>query len=445
MQFYLFNVTNADEVLAGGKPRLVQMGPYTYKERREKFDIVWNHNGTVTYKQNRTFTFLPDMSAGNETDLVTTVNPLIPVLAHNYHLLSSTLSWGMSWIMGDEKLFFTRPVKEVLWGYDDPVLSFANGLLPGRFPIKNIGYFMRRNFTDDGVYTVSTGAEDISTLGDVTAWNYKDSLDIWTTNSSNMINGSDGSLGPPFMFNVSESSVYVSDICRSIRGVYLQDVHVKGIRLRRFGGDPYDMANASVNPQNYGFCTPAGTPIDKCLPSGLLNSTKCQEPVNGFDLPIIFSFPHFLNADPKVGDKFIGLSPNEAEHETAIDMEPWTGLVLQVAKRLQINILVEQSPDLKDKTLNVTRMFFPILWINESSVTNDKYADMLKDQLFWPKQLAETGRVVMAIAGSALTLLCGLLLVWHHWRVTSSKHAYTRPSPGLELEDETKLPVYMDR
>ena len=159
----------------------------------------------------------------------------------------------------------------------------------------------------------------------------------------------------------------------------------------------------------------------------------------------IFSFPHFLNADPKVGSKFEGLSPNEAEHETVIDTEPWTGLVLQVAKRLQINIMVQQSHDLSDKTLNVSRMFFPILWINESSVTNDKYADMLKDQLFWPKELAEKGRVVMAAVGGAMVLLFSCVLTWHHLRVRSSKRGYASPSPGLQLEEESKLPVYMDR
>ena len=31
MQFYMFDVMNPDEVLAGGKPYLRQVGPYTYR------------------------------------------------------------------------------------------------------------------------------------------------------------------------------------------------------------------------------------------------------------------------------------------------------------------------------------------------------------------------------------------------------------------------------
>ena len=31
MQFYMFNLTNPIEVLAGNKPAVVELGPYTYR------------------------------------------------------------------------------------------------------------------------------------------------------------------------------------------------------------------------------------------------------------------------------------------------------------------------------------------------------------------------------------------------------------------------------
>lgn len=31
MEFFFFNVTNADEFLKGAKPELIQIGPYTYR------------------------------------------------------------------------------------------------------------------------------------------------------------------------------------------------------------------------------------------------------------------------------------------------------------------------------------------------------------------------------------------------------------------------------
>ena len=50
-----------------------------FRERRKKYDIVFNQNGTVTYRQNRTFFFLRNMSAGAESDVFVTVNPVVLV------------------------------------------------------------------------------------------------------------------------------------------------------------------------------------------------------------------------------------------------------------------------------------------------------------------------------------------------------------------------------
>ena len=47
--FYLFNVTNPDQVLRGGRPVVAEMGPYTYLETQEKVNITWHLNGTVTF------------------------------------------------------------------------------------------------------------------------------------------------------------------------------------------------------------------------------------------------------------------------------------------------------------------------------------------------------------------------------------------------------------
>lgn len=55
MQFYLFNLTNKEEVLEGAKPVLQQVGPYTYAEKQLKYDLKFDdEKGTVTYLQNKT-------------------------------------------------------------------------------------------------------------------------------------------------------------------------------------------------------------------------------------------------------------------------------------------------------------------------------------------------------------------------------------------------------
>jgi len=57
--------------------------------------------------------------------------------------------------------------------------------------------------------------------------------------------------------------------------------------------------------------------------------------------PIVLSAPHFYKADPYlVNHEVKGLRPEKALHETFLEIEPLTGLVLNAARRIQINVHV---------------------------------------------------------------------------------------------------------
>uniref|UniRef100_A0A2C9JPR2 Scavenger receptor class B member 1 n=1 Tax=Biomphalaria glabrata TaxID=6526 RepID=A0A2C9JPR2_BIOGL len=401
MQFYVFDLDNPEEVKNGDKPSLIQRGPYTYRERRTKFDIVWNDNGTVTYKQNRTFHFVQEMSSGSETDMITTVNPIVAVIAHSFKWMPSLVKTIVSEVLGldGENLFMTRPVEEVLWGYDDPSLVLLNKMIPAWFQTTFIGYFMRRNYTDDGLYTVQTGETDIRLVGIISRYNGDSAVNVWSTpwanmvngtgwynelppknatddglytvytgadnieqmgtisryngdryvkswstSWANMVNGSDGTLCSPLKLNRESLYVFASDICRSLKIDFKKEEPLlRGMKVRRFEVEKNAFINASANKDNIGFCIPQS----QCLPSGLLNLTTCQKPVNGFTIPIIMSLPHFLSADPEVSSSVLGLQPSEQEHSIYMDIEPWTGLVLQGEKKIQINIFIQQNPVLQ--------------------------------------------------------------------------------------------------
>ena len=64
---YLFHVLNPEEFSAGAKPMLEERGPYVFTEQHYKTSIVWNDNGTVSYKQVRSWHFLPEKSKGKES------------------------------------------------------------------------------------------------------------------------------------------------------------------------------------------------------------------------------------------------------------------------------------------------------------------------------------------------------------------------------------------
>ncbi|RUS80598.1 hypothetical protein EGW08_011653 [Elysia chlorotica] len=434
MQFYIFDIGNPDEVKKGKTPFLEQIGPFTYREYRTKYDIVWNANSTVTYKQNRTFLFVPEMSVASEEMKITTINPLIATVAQNLQFLNGALKTVLSLALSamNEDIIMTRPVHEILWGYDDPALSFLNKIRPKDFPMVKIGYFIRKNYTFDGVYTVDTGNADIHKLGFITDFNGEDHVDIWTTSWANMVNGTDGTLGPPFRFDAEVSPVFVSDICRSIKGIYKKDVETpQGIRLRRFGGDRRDMLNATENPDNIGFCTPQ----TNCLPTGLLNSTLCQEPVDGFQLPVVFSFPHFLYGDPTIQKSVVGLNPVEEEHQTVLDQEPWTGLVLQVAKRLQLNMYVKKVPNI-GQTHDIQTLYFPIFWLNESSVVDDHWANKLKSDLFEPMRYAKVAKISLIVVGGVMVLACTIVFLVRKCFTAKNKGKQSQSNLSSSTKDE---------
>ena len=61
---YLFNVLNPQEVSSGAKPELEEVGPFVFTEQHHKARLVWNENGTISYRQIRTWHFVPELSKG---------------------------------------------------------------------------------------------------------------------------------------------------------------------------------------------------------------------------------------------------------------------------------------------------------------------------------------------------------------------------------------------
>ena len=81
LKLHLFSVLNPDEVVNNkSKPILKEMGPYVFSEINEKTQIQpLPHNSSVSYKIKRSWFFNPELSNGNLSDVITTIN--LPVLA----------------------------------------------------------------------------------------------------------------------------------------------------------------------------------------------------------------------------------------------------------------------------------------------------------------------------------------------------------------------------
>jgi hypothetical protein len=81
-QIYVLDLQNPIEVVKhGAKPSFIEKGPYTYREHRAKWQINSYDNGTLSYRENRSFVFERFKSCEGCTheDKFTTVNLILVV------------------------------------------------------------------------------------------------------------------------------------------------------------------------------------------------------------------------------------------------------------------------------------------------------------------------------------------------------------------------------
>ncbi|CAG0889049.1 unnamed protein product [Darwinula stevensoni] len=87
--------------------------------------------------------------------------------------------------------------------------------------------------------------------------------------------------------------------------------------------------------------------------------------------PVVMSLPHFYVPD-EGGDNGLnkslidGIAPHKDSHETFIDIEPTTGLLIRSSKKLQTNVKVRKIEGYKTFE-NFPNMVFPVFWVDEVS------------------------------------------------------------------------------
>ncbi|XP_077984146.1 lysosome membrane protein 2-like [Glandiceps talaboti] len=425
MQFYVFSIVNAEEVKNGEKkPYVIQKGPYTYKESRVKEVISWNNKeNTVTYRENITYVFDREMSVGWDNETFTTLSIPLLTLVNLVKYEPDLVQYVIEALekQAHSSLFMDLSVKDLVWGYKDPLLAYIKSLplIGDLLPIpEEFGLFMGRNGSSDGVYTIYTNPENLALIKE---WKGSPNLTWWTDPYANMINGTDGSLAPPFFSTDQPAYIYSSDICRSVYGLYEKDVDVKGITLKRYTTPPILLGNVTFNPNNVGYCTPNA---NYCLPGGLLNASNCQQ-----GAPVVYSLPHFLYADKEV--MLPCLNPNKEEHQTLIDTDYITGVSMRVYKRLQINVHLQRHEDIEDLS-HLNDIFYPVLWINESYVIDDASANKYKSEVAMPVKVLKIIPWLVVGIGLLIVIITVILM---------ARRGYKSKSSGYSIQDGSQPPL----
>uniref|UniRef100_A0A8C9LF42 Platelet glycoprotein 4 n=1 Tax=Pavo cristatus TaxID=9049 RepID=A0A8C9LF42_PAVCR len=183
--------------------------------------------------------------------------------------------------------------------------------------------------------------------------------------------------------------------CVSIYGVYQTSKIVKGIPLYRFTVPREAFASPIDVGDNYCFCTDEVI-SQNCTLAGVLDISSCKA-----GRPVYISLPHFLHASESILHDVEGLSPNEEEHETFLDVEPCLA-TLPVARRLQLeNLRGSFPPNEVFAYLPFTDVFIALF---QSAVIGDEKAEMFRNKVTGRVQLLGVVQMALIIAGSVLFL-----------------------------------------
>ncbi|XP_072310337.1 scavenger receptor class B member 1 isoform X1 [Eucyclogobius newberryi] len=430
MSVYFFNVLNPKEILKGEKPMLEQRGPYVYRKRIQKDNITFHPNYTVSYREYRQYYFEPNMSVGNESDIVTIPNMLVlgaavmmQDLPYAVRLMISTTFKTFK-----EGPFLTKPVEELMWGYDSKLVEFLNKYLPGMLPSTGkFGLFAEFNNSNTGLFTIHTGHDDIKNVHKVDSWNGLTQLSNWGTPQCNMINGTAGQMWPPFMTKETTLPFYSPDACRSMELVYQRPGHMNGIPYYRYVAPTTLFANGTDYEPNEGFCP--------CRQSGLLNVSSCRH-----NSPVFISHPHFFNADPVLLDFVQGLAPTEEQHGLFIDIHPDTGVPLNVSIRLQLNLYMKTVPGITE-TGKISEVVMPMIWFAESGYIDGPILDTFHTNLVILPAVMEYMQYGFIALGLATIVICILVLR----RQKRNKHNPAASDRNQSISTDEKTPLLQQK
>lgn len=420
--FYLLNITNLASVKAGCRPELQQLGPYTYRKHTVKHNIQFDTKGRVAFTRDEFFTATTDNATlVSLDDTITTVNiPLLGALAKAHHVFGRFVALQLLLEVlasfhdpNVDGLFMTRTVRELLWGYDDPLLQKLKFIAPGldtRFQlVSNTTASSLLPRTQD---LVNTGMYNISEIWNTEAWNNNTVITSWRAPHIEHVQGSDGIQFRPNLKSGDSITVWAPEVFKSAVLVGNSTVSLDGVDLLRFWPDPTQGAPNPTYFQTYHGLMNVTSP----LAAGPGGRAGVAGP------PVFLSNAHFCDVDPAVAETVVGLNCSESEHVTFLDVEPITGITMRAAKRLMMS--TQYGPEWRAVEPHVRNTFLPIFWVEEKSEASADQCSSFKKHVYGAQRASKVVLWVSVGVACFFGVLALILLTAPLW---AQQHASNDP------------------
>lgn len=402
----------------------------------------------MTYREKKTWVFLPEMSVAGEDQIITSLNgPLALTLT----LIQSATSAvrvivNLALEALTEGFFIKRSVKQLLFqGYPDILTSFAPLMNPDitQYTSGRFAWLIGKNATDDGIFNVFTGADGIEKYNFIDNFQNRSRLPYWLTEECNSLKGAtNGEMRPPLTDQDSTVRIFIPDLCRVLELDY-NDTHIADgtddLWARRYLLSPKTYKNSmdyppnscyeakfkrSSNPQptppqsrlqsilnlRRTFTQPLAQAQTQRFPSGVFDISKCK-----YGVPVAVSPPHFLGSDPHYRSVVEGLQPNESLHNFWLDLDPTTGATISLAARLQINVAINKGPGFRYR--NVPNIVFPIFWQEMRIELSPEVGDKLWLASHLPPILAAVTSYSFFSMGILLTFSALVILIFKSYKM----------------------------
>ncbi|CAH0602037.1 unnamed protein product [Chrysodeixis includens] len=356
---YLFNITNAEEYMAGtdDKIKVKEVGPYVYRELLEHEVTKFNDNNTLSAIPRHPLTWVEELSEGHsENDTLYLPHIALLSIAHLVSMKDMFTRFGLNNLISltDSQPIAKMTAREFMMGYESELMTLGNTFLPGWIYFDKLGLIDRMYDFEGDYETVFTGTDDVHISGLIDT--YRGSTDLPQWHGKHCSNVQYASDGTKFRGGVTKNEsilFYRKSLCRAAPLIPVDEGVKSGLKGYKYTFPENMMDNGKYIEENKCFCRNGN-----CLPDGLIDVTDCY-----YGFPIALSYPHFWKSNEILFSKVEGLSPDPEKHETAFWIEPESGLPLDVSSKFQINLALGDISAIKHAE-RFANMYLPLLWFD---------------------------------------------------------------------------------